>query len=479
MSDPSYDAATRAVRRRARTAACLALVMLPLATAACGRTVQVAGGTQTEPAGGLLISNVRVFDAATGTFSEPAGVLIRDGRIHAVGSLREMCRPQEEIDARGAFALPGLWDSHAHVSFSALEGPDAVRKTLEGFVQAGVLYLRDVGGPLEAIAAIRDRVQTGEVVGPEIFFSGPLAERPPLFWAHYNEKLPGVTVPIESSSQVDSLVASVARAGGSFVKVFGKWDLDLFKRLVRLAREAGLEVVFDPGQQFFQDVPVDVALAAGVTSIEHAIFAWQLALPPDLKARHDSLTSGTNRTARAAFANEVVPLGLDALDLDVVRGLGDRMAAAGAYFCPTLQVVEAWRVAPPAFPGGGPENPDRYWKGFADVATRTTRVLAERGVKLLIGQDGADPAGTVREMELLVRIGVPPADVLRAATLHPAQWLKRDQEIGSLEVGRRADLVLVGADPLVDMTTLRSPVLVVQAGTLRRGGNLSDRVVPR
>jgi imidazolonepropionase-like amidohydrolase len=58
--------------------------------------------------------------------------------------------------------------------------------------------------------------------------------------------------------------------------------------------------------------------------------------------------------------------------------------------------------------------------------------------------------------------------VLRAATVHPARWLKRDHEIGSLEVGRRADIVLAGADPLRDMTALRSPVLVVQGGTVRR-----------
>ena len=343
-----------------------------------------------------------------------------------------------------------------------------MRKTLEGFVQAGVLYLRDVGGPLEAIAAIRDRARTGEAVGPEIFFSGPLAERPPLFWAALNEKLPGTTVPIESASQVDSLVASVARAGGSFVKVFGKWDLDLFQRLVRLAREADLEVVVDPGAPFFQDIPIDVALEAGVTSIEHAHNAWQTALPSNLKATHARLASGTDRAVQVAFINQVLPLGLDALDLDALRALGDRMAAAGAYFCPTLHVIEAWRVAHPSLPGFTPEDPERVWNGFADVATRITQLVAERGVRLLIGQDGADSAGTVREMELLVRIGIPPAEVLRAATVHPAQWLKRDQEIGSLEVGRRADLVLVSADPLVDMTTLRSAVLVVQGGTVRR-----------
>jgi imidazolonepropionase-like amidohydrolase len=451
-----------------RNAACLTLGALLLAVAGCARSVQDRPIAHDDRPAGLLISNVHVFDASSGAFSEPAGILIRDGRIHAVGPSHELGKPEEEIDARGAFALPALWDSHVHLSVRALEGPDAVRETLEGFVQAGVLYVRDVGGPLDVIAPMRDLVRAGDVVGPEIFFSGPMAERPPLMWAAHNEKLPGFTVPIESEAQVDSLVTSVARAGGAFVKTFGKWDVDLFRRLVRLAGEADLEVVVDPGAPFFQDIPIDVALAAGVSSIEHAHTAWQSALSASLKAKHDSLATGTDPAALVGFINEVGPLGLDALDLDSLRALADRMTAAGAYLCPTLQVAEAWRTAHPSLPGFAPQNPDRLWNGFADVATKITQAFAERGVKLLIGQDGMDPGGTVREMELLVAIGVPPADVLRAATVHPARWLKRDQEIGSLQVGRRADLVLVRADPLRDMTALRSPVLVVQAGTVRR-----------
>jgi hypothetical protein len=334
-----------------RHAACLTLVALLLAVAACARSVQDRLVTHDDRPAGLLISNVHVFDASSGAFSEPAGILIRDGRIHAVGPSHELAKPEKEIDARGAFALPALWDSHVHLSVRTLEGSDAVRETLEGFVQAGVLYVRDVGGPLDVIAPMRDLVRAGDVVGPAVFFSGPLAERPPLLWGAHNQKLPGFTVPIESEAQVDSLVTSVARAGGAFVKTFGKWDVDLFRRLVRLAGEADLEVVVDPGAPFFQDIPIDVALAAGVSSIEHAHTAWQSALPAGLKAKHDSLATGTDPAARVAFINEVGPLGLDALDLDSLRTLADRMTAAGAYFCPTLQVPEAWRTAHPVASG--------------------------------------------------------------------------------------------------------------------------------
>lgn len=421
---------------------------------------------------GLRISNVRLFDAVTGTFSEPTGILIRDGRIRAVGPLPEPGEAEEEIDARGGFALPGLWESHTHLSDLTLGGPDSVRTTLEAFVQSGVLYLRDVGGPLDIMSAMRQRVQAGELMGPEIFFSGPLAERPPLLWGAYNEQLPGLTVPITTQADVDSLVTAVARAGGSYVKTFGKWDVELFRRLVRLAGESDLEVVVDPGAPFFQDIPIDTALAAGVTSIEHAIAAWQSVLPAALKATHDSVASLRDQAALIAFLTRVIPLGTAALDLDLLRSLGDRMVAAGVYFTPTLNVLEAWRVSPPSLPWFSPENPARHWNAFADAATRITQILAERGVKFLIGQDGADPNGTVREMELLVAVGIPAADVLRAATLHPAQWLKLDHEIGSLQVGRRADLVVVGDDPIRDMTALRSPLLVLQGGTVRRRSGL-------
>jgi hypothetical protein len=217
-----------------------------------------------------------------------------------------------------------------------------------------------------------------------------------------------------------------------------------------------------------QHITIDTALAAGATRLEHASGPWQSVLPAPLKATHDSLASGADRAARVAFVNRVVPLGTRALDLDALRSLGDRVAAAGAYFCPTLQVVEGWRVSPPSLPNFSPENAQRYWNGFADVATRITQVVAERGVKLLIGQDGFAPGGTVREMEVLVAAGIPAADVLRAATLHPAQWLGLDHQLGSLQVGMRADLTVVGDDPLRDTSALRTPLLVVQGGTVRR-----------
>lgn len=426
---------------------------------ACALLVTCTTCVPSERQPGLLISDVRVFDTQTGGFSGPSSILIRNGRILTIDSVGEVGEPERMLDARGAFAMPGLWDSHLHLTEMTLGGEDSVRANLDAYVRQGVLYVRDVGGHLETLSSLKERLQTGELVGPELLFAGPMAERPPLYWAAYNEDFPGYTVPIERPGQVDSLVASVARVEGTHLKVYGKWDVDLFRRAVRLAHDRGLKMVVDPGGPFFQDIPFDTALSAGVKSLEHGHTPWQSALPPDLKATHDRLQAGADEEARLAFRSRTVVLGEDAIDFGALRDLGDRMVASGAYFCPTIRVMqEEWR--------GQGESAD----GAADGSVAMTRVLAERGVPLLVGSDGdgRDATATVREMELLAELGVPAGQVLQAATINPARWIGRDDEIGSLRSGMRADLILVADDPLQDMGVLRRPLLVLQDGIIRR-----------
>jgi len=435
--------------------------MVVLLATTCSSSVE-------EPRSDLFISNVHLFLEEAGAFSDPTSILIRDGRIVEVGPLISEGQAEATIDGGGAFALPGLWDSHVHLSPLALGGADSVAAQLARFVNSGVLYVRDMGGPINVIAPMAEHIATDQTTGPRIFFAGPMAERPPLYWEALNEQLPGFTVPIESTEDVDKLVVSVADAGGSLLKVFGKWDRELLRRLLMRAREEALRVALDPGLPFFQDVPVDTALVLGITSIEHAHSAWQSVLPDNLKAAHDSVVSGTDMSARAAYANGVIPLGKATIDSAALSALGRRWAAAGAYFCPTLRVAEHRRSEPPALPGA-PSKGDllRFWGGYADAATEITRVLSAEGVPLLIGQDGQDASATVEEMELLVRIGVPPEEVLRAATIHPARWMGMDRELGSLVPGKTADLVITQDDPLKDIGTLRRPLFVIQNGVIR------------
>jgi hypothetical protein len=414
----------------------------------------------------LLLTNVRIFDVAGGRFAEPQDLLIRDGQIAQVGAVTRADADALRIDTGGAYALPGLWDSHVHLSWLTLSGGDTLAATLDSMARHGVLYVRDVGGPLDVIAAIARRTANGELRGPTIFFGGPMAERPPLYWAQYNTMLPGITVPIESERDVDELVTKISDAGGSFVKAFGKWDRQLFRLLRSRAMDRSLGVVVDPGTPLFQDLPVDTLLAIGVASIEHAHSPWLSLLRADLRERHDSIAaSGVDPSQRGPFAFEVISLGSRSFQDGQLSRLGELWKRTGIFFCPTLRVSENRRKSLPPIPSANSEEErSRFWNGWADASVAVTRSLASQGVPLLIGQDDIDPMATFEEMELLARIGVPPADIIRAATLNPARSLRRDADLGSIQTGKVGDLVLFRGNPLENMAHIRSPWLVVRRG---------------
>jgi hypothetical protein len=413
----------------------------------------------------ILVTNVRIFNVRSGTFAAPQDLLISDGRIAQVGKVTSADADALRIDARGAYALAGLWDSHVHLSPLTLRGGDTLAVTLDSMARHGVLYVRDAGGPLDVIATIARRIANGELRGPTIFYGGPLAERPPLYWDQTNTILPGFTVPIESERDVNELVSKVADAGGTFIKAFGKWDRQLFRLLRRQATSRSLGLVVDPGTPLFQDLPVDTLLAIGVTSIEHAHSPWMSLLRADLRARHDSIAALGDRSRRAPFAFEVITRGPQSFQDGQLRRLGEVWKRTGIFFTPTLRVSENRRKSLPPVPlANSEEERSRFWNGWADASVAVTRSLASQGIPLLIGQDGFEPMATFEEMELLARIGVPPADVLRAATLNAARVVGRDAELGSIETGKAGDLVLFRGNPLENMRHIRLPWLVVQRG---------------
>ena len=436
-----------------------------IAAAALAICLQSEAGAQNRNSA-LVVTNVRIFDAARGTFTEPQELLIRDGRIARIGNAANANADAPRIDAGGAYALPGLWDSHVHLSWLTVRGGDTLAATLDSMARHGVLYVRDVGGPLNVIAGIARRTANGELRGPTIFYAGPMAERPPLYWAGSNTVLPGWTVPIESDRDVDELVAKVADAGGSFVKAFGKWDRRLFRLLRSRASARSLGVVVDPGTPLFQDLPVDSLLAIGVTSIEHAHSPWLSLLRTDLRVRHDSIfAAGGDPSRRGAFATEVIGLGPASFQDGQLRRLGETWKRSGIFFTPTLNVSESRRKSLPPVPmTNSEEERARFWNGWADASVEVTRSLASQGIPLLIGQDNIEPMVTFEEMELLARVGVPPADILRAATLNAARAVKREADLGSIETGKVGDLVLFRGNPIEDIRRVRAPFLVVRKG---------------
>jgi hypothetical protein len=261
------------------------------------------------------------------------------------------------------------------------------------------------------------------------------------------------------------------------IKTFNKFDKDVYRHLVRVADSLSLRIVHDPGTPLFHRIPMDEAIELGVTSIEHAKAPWPAVLRDDLKREHDSLLSAEpDPTAKRMFMMKVAGMGVGSVSAERLHRLGRRMVEKGAYLCPTLEVFASMEEAaiqqtkdqqgieeipPPML-----EMIKQMTHSMEEVGTYFVRELASDGVKMLVGQDGVDPAGTISEMRRLQACGLAPVEILRGATLYPAMWLGIEGSTGTIAAGRTADIVILDANPLDEIGNIVSVSQVILKGSV-------------
>lgn len=419
-------------------------------------------------AGDILLESVRVFDPVSGRFSGPTDVLIRGDQIVMTGSLRAPGTGVTSHDLAGKYALPGLWDSHVHFSFLRLvAGSDsAVADTLEAFVRNGVTSVRDVGGPLETIAALSRRIELDSIQGPRIYFAGPLLSRTP-FLRHVeelNKELPGIAAAVESPADVDSMLDRLVAHGARVTKAIGRWGPALFRHYMEAAKARTLRVVLDPGAPLLTFIPLDTALALGVGSIEHGQAVWREALQDGFKRDVDTfMASGRPLVEGDSLLRHIMALGEQSLSKDRLQALVDRWARSETFFTPTLIQSKA------SLARGPPQMYRRPLEGRLAVEEVFVRELSAGGVKLLVGQDFIEPDGTLKEMEALAEAGVSPIEILRGSTIYPAGFMGVEDSVGTIARGKRADVVILDSNPLERIENIRSVRLVVHAGKVFQG----------
>jgi len=429
----------------------------------------LASATDEERGGGLFLRNLRVFDAHTGAMTEPQDIFIEDGRIKAMGPLDRAPGGAGSIDCGGRYALPGLFDCHTHVAHLATMSDEERAAGLRALVEAGITAVRDVGGPVDVLAQMNAAIASGARCGPEIFFTGPMLEASPLTWESQNENLPGFTVAVDTVDDVDRIVPELARKGARMVKTFGKHKREVYAHLVATAKKHGLRVVHDPGEPLFHSIPMDEAIGLGVASIEHGKAPWPVVLVDALREEHDALMAEkAGPMRRMAFMSKVCQQGAESVDRDRLKDLAVAMVRHDAYFCPTLQVLaqmkeeEPWRDQPAV----AQNMMKRMIAAMEEVSVLCTIELARHGVKLLVGQDGYERAGTFREMRFLKECGVAEAEILRGATLYPARWLGIEERLGSIAPGKEATLLIVDQNPLDSIENIASTHLVIRKGAV-------------
>lgn len=363
--------------------------------------------------GAIAIVGVHVVTMESETVLDDQTVIVRDGRIVELGPRASIAVPAgaEQIDGSGRWLIPGLIDSHVHLR----------RGDLAAYRQAGITTVRNMWGHA-TIQALRDEVAAGAEL-PTIFSAGPGMDGNPPVWP----ATVVLTDPVAARAAVRAQVAE----GWDFIKVYNRLSPSVYDAILDEAHTAGITVI----GHVPLSLSIDHASARGQASIEH------------LTGIAEAVASGRG------------PSGWLSYDHNAASNVASMLATRGVWACPTLVVLRHIAVQ-----SLSATDADRA----RDNQGAMVKALHDAGVPLLAGTDaGIDlvaPGELAGEIELFVHAGLTPYDALRSATSEAARFLGVDDELGTIAVGKRADLVLLGGNPLADVRALRNPVAVILRG---------------
>lgn len=429
--------------------------------------ISAAPGARAEP---LYLTGGTVISMVAGQAPFPATVLIQDGRIKAISAKLHVPAAARVIDISGRYLLPGFIDMHAHVTFLTTGNlgsydratSEQVLKMMLGY---GVTTVRNPAAPAVEGVKLRDDVAAGRIVGPRILTAG--------------EALNGK--PFSTPAQIRAEVDRQAAAGVDYIKVYANSTPEQTAAAIDEAHKRGVKVV---GHLQATDWPT--AVAEGIDAVTHGVSWSASALPPDKRDAYRAEQKRVGGMKARIFW-------LEAVDVDGPE-IGAVIASLKQHHVsddPTLIVYKTKFVpsqdyrgkrnvalAPPAMQdswrGGGftadwtAADYDRMRKAWPKMLRLVRRYYRE-GVLLTTGSDLPNqyvvPGKSLhQEMALLVQAGIPAQDVLAMSTRNAAAVLGLAKDIGTIETGKRADLVVLGKNPLTDIRNTGQVELVLANG---------------
>jgi imidazolonepropionase-like amidohydrolase len=370
--------------------------------------------------------------------SQPVDVLLENGRISRVEQNAEIPSGAEVVDLRGKYVLPGLIDSHCHITYSGGHIEEELRlgsheRTLRAAHNAflvllsGVTTIRDPGGVDHIDIAVRNMINAGRLYGPRVVAGGQMIAMTGGHGWFFGLEADG-------PNEVRRAARKQIKAGCDWVKFMAsggfaeltedpgaaQLDLDELKAGVNEAKKAGKKTA----AHAHSPAAITNAVQAGIDSIEHGSFM-------DDETIQLLLTHNVFVVPTFSIYHKMIEKGIEKGLAPVIVDLTKR--------CWDMKV-------------------ERFLKAY------------KAGVKIVAGTDSGSPTAPhgdfAAELEILVRIGLTPYEALRAATVIAAQMLGLDREIGTIEAGKRADLTVLSDDPLKNISATRRVEAVFKDGNL-------------
>ena len=404
--------------------------------------------------GSIAITNVTIIDVVGGGEEAGVTIVVKAGQIADLGRQIVVPPAAVPVDGSGKFVIPGLWDMHSHHEASGIE-------SLELFLANGVVGTRDMGSDLDFILTLRDRLRRGEVLGPEIVAAGPILDDAPGDWPFRRR--------ITNALEARTAVRDLKNRGVDFIKVHNYTPRDAFFAIADEAPKLGLSFA----GHIPLKVTVEEGVASGIKSIEHL---------SESRIFRECPGKGAYSAARcqpiydSIAANEVwqTPTGVFYQSLpDVFSGKSFPHAeyASDRAFELNRQNIEASKLD---------EKTLSILRSQNQTRLSAVHDLLARGAEFLAGCDAWVPGFCLHdELQWLTEAGLSPLQAIQTATINPARFLGREKTQGTIEIGKRADLVLLDGDPRRDIGHTRRISAVLVRGQLLLRGDMDRMIAAR
>jgi imidazolonepropionase-like amidohydrolase len=419
---------------------------------------EISKGISGSRAATLAIVGGTLIDGTGAAPVPDAAVLIHNGRIVAVGPRAKVKIPRDArvVNAQSKTILPGLWDMHAHFE-QAEWGPI--------YLAAGVTTVRDCGNEFEFITAVRDAIAQGRGLGPRLLLAGVVD----------GSGRHAADTPEHARDQTDRY----HDAGFQQMKIYSWVKLEEVKVVAAEAHRLGMTVTghVPEGLTAYQ------VIEAGQDQINHITYIADM--------MHEQFPADMSRNDRRKMTA--------AIDLD-----SPPAHKALAFLKEHRTVVDPTMAVQELFTASTAKPPSSFEPGVTKVAPELARQLTDveppnevselrervfqkelaivgalhrAGIPIVAGTDQAVPGHSLhREIELYVQAGLTPMEALQAATIAPARAMGLEKESGTLEKGKRGDLILVNGNPLEDIRNTRNVEYVVTGGTMYSSAELWQSV---
>jgi len=397
----------------------------------------------------IAITNGTIVDVVNEKTIPDATVLIENGIIKKIGKTGEVSIPAgaKVIDAKGKMLLPGLWDMHAHFE-QAEWGP--------AYLAAGVTTVRDCGNEFSFINAIKDAIDHGRGLGPEIIKAGIIDGKGPYALG---------IIQADTKEEAIKAVDRYKENGFAEIKIYSSVKPAIVKAICDEAHKQGLPVT--------GHIPNGMTLQAGVDSgmdmVNHVQYVWSVT-----KRNKDFSTNFDDPATQKVFDfiklhNTVIDPTIGVFEMEFRSVKDDITTMEPAFYKLPLPLQALLKNT------GQDTAAARKYKPLYQSMVTIVKKLHDAGVTIVAGTDQGFPGFSVaRELELYVQAGLTPADAIQTATIIPARVTKTDKNTGSIEEGKNADLIIVDGDPLKNIRDIRNVTTVIRGehiydpGTLHR-----------